>query len=155
MGSTQIPRELEAELAQIAEQEGCELLHVGFRGGVLQLVLDHPEGVNHAHCEAVSKRASALLDIEDFGGQHYVLEVSSPGLDRQLYRPADYRRFEGKKARVTYTDPEGRKVSVVGRLAGYAEAPARITVIEELGKQTAEREIPLDAIQGARLVLDF
>lgn len=59
-------------------------------------------GVSLADCELVAKQASALLDVLDFGNGHYLLEVSSPGLDRQLYGPADYRRFLGRLARITY-----------------------------------------------------
>lgn len=77
-------------------------------------------GVSLGDCEQVAKQASALLDVLDFGGGRYVLEVSSPGLDRQLYRPSDYRRFRGRLARVTFetSGPAGRAVrrTVVARL---------------------------------------
>jgi ribosome maturation factor RimP len=59
-------------------------------------------GVTLADCEQVAKQTSALLDVLDFGNGRYLLEVSSPGLDRQLYRPSDYQRFLGRLARVTY-----------------------------------------------------
>lgn len=113
--------ELRPELEQIAAASGCELVHVELKGGVLRLILDRPEGgVNLADCELVSKQASAYLDVADFGKSRYVLEVSSPGLDRQLYKTADVERFLGKLARVSFTDPAsggtGAKKTVVGRL---------------------------------------
>src|SRR6185369_3709461 len=76
--------ELQPELEAIAESAGCELVHVEIKGGVLRLFLDKPEGITLADCEHVSKLASAYLDVVDFGKSRYVLEVSSPGLDRQL-----------------------------------------------------------------------
>src|SRR5690349_9446948 len=86
--------ELTPELEQIATAAGCELLHVELKGGILRLVLDKPDGgVNLEDCQHVSKQASALLDVLDFGKSRYVLEVTSPGPDRQLYRPRDYERF--------------------------------------------------------------
>src|SRR5688572_18720905 len=88
--------ELVAELEQIAAAAGCQLENAEWKGGVLRLVLDRPEGgVGLTDCEQVSKQVSALLDVVDFGKNRYTLEVSSPGLDRQLYRPRDYARFTG------------------------------------------------------------
>jgi ribosome maturation factor RimP len=87
------------------------------------LFVDKPEGVTLADCQLVSKQVSALLDVLDFGNSRYVLEVSSPGLDRQLYRLQDYERFAGRLARVTYEDPEtGKKKTEVARLRGLRPA---------------------------------
>ena len=81
-----------------------------------------------ADCEHVSRQVSALLDVLDFGTGRYVLEVSSPGLDRQLYKPRDYDRFAGRLARVTFQDPEtGKKKTVVARLQGLRRAGERPT----------------------------
>jgi len=112
--------ELRPELEQIAAANGCELVHVELKGGVLRLILDRPDGgVTLADCELVSKQASAYLDVADFGRSRYVLEVSSPGLDRQLYKPADVERFVGRLARVAFMDPEsGAKKTVAGAATG-------------------------------------
>src|SRR3954468_1088259 len=101
--------EIMPELEAVAQAVGCELVHAELKGGVLRLFVDRPEGVTLAECEQVSRQVSALLDVLDFGAGRYVLEVSSPGLDRQLYRPPDYERFAGHLARVTYEDPETGK----------------------------------------------
>lgn len=116
-----VPPEVERELSELALASGCQLEHVEFKGGVLRLILDRPEGgVTLADCEHVAKQASALLDVLDFGRGRYVLEVGSPGLDRPLYRPRDYQRFLGRLARVTFNDPEtGRKKTVIGRLKAF------------------------------------
>ena len=110
---------IESELRRIALSEGCELLEIEFHGGLLRITLDHPDGVTLEHCQNFSKQASAVLDLEDFGSGSYVLEVSSPGLDRKLYGPRDYERFLGRLVRVTFRVPEtGRKRTVVVTLVG-------------------------------------
>jgi ribosome maturation factor RimP len=152
--------ELQPEIERIAEAAGCELVHAELKGGVLRLFLDKPEGVTLADCEHVSKQVSAYLDVVDFGKSRYVLEVSSPGLDRQLYRPRDYERFVGRRARVTLTDPAtGKKRTVVGRLESFTrpeEAPgeeARVVVVAE---PKGERlEVTLRDIQQARLEIEL
>ena len=89
-------------------------------------------GVSLGDCEHVAKQASALLDVLDFGNGRYLLEVSSPGLDRQLYRPGDYRRFLGRLARVTYELPappapggEGGPGAASGAAAPFAPSAPR------------------------------
>ena len=157
--------ELWDELESIVEHGGCELVHADFRGGTLRLTIDRPEapdggreGVTLADCEHVSKQVSALLDVLDFGRERYLLEVSSPGLDRQLYRPKDYQRFVGSKVRVTYLEPDGgKKRTVVGRLedfrpAGPAGAEGEITVTTEGGERL---DLPLPTIQVARLEIEL
>ena len=152
--------EIQPELEQIAEAAGCELVHVETKGGVLRLFIDKLEGVSLADCEHVSKLASAWLDVMDFGQGRYVLEVSSPGLDRQLYKARDYARFVGHKVRVTVEDPETRKKkTVVGRLEafdlaeGAPEGDARVAVaVEPKGERL---EVSLKDIRVARLEVEL
>lgn len=148
--------DLSAELEGIAEQVGCELVHAEWKGGTLQILIDRPDregGVTLADCERVSKQTSALLDVLDFGNTRYVLEVSSPGLDRQLYRPRDYQRFIGSKARITYSSPEVRKKTLVARLEAFHSEPESVTLLdEESGERTTLR---LDQIQAARLEIEL
>jgi ribosome maturation factor RimP len=150
MPKSAIEPRLEEELAAIAAAQGCELLHAEFQGGVLRLTLDREGGVRLEDCELVSKQASALLDVADFGRGRYTLEVSSPGLDRELYGPRDYARFSGSRVRVRFVDPEsGRRATIAGRLAEYdAERDEiRLTELERDG----ERRIRRQDIQLAKL----
>lgn len=145
---------LRKELASAAEQADCELLHVEFRGSTLRLVLDRPEGIGLAECQSVSRRVSALLDSLEFDPGHYVLEVTSPGLDREFYGPHDYERFVGRLVRVRFQDPSsGRPRTVVGRLAEYEPVDGgRINVVA-----TEDRKkllIRLDEIEKARLEVE-
>jgi ribosome maturation factor RimP len=152
---TIVGEDLEAEFAAITTHAGCELVHAQFKGGTLQLMIDRPEGgVTLADCELVSKQVSALLDVVDFSTRRYVLEVSSPGLDRPLYRARDYERFTGKLVRVTYFAAEGGKRTVVGRLEAYrpaGEGEITVTVTD-----TGERlDLPLGWIKTARLEIEL
>ncbi len=147
--------DLEREIGAVAESAGCELVHAEFKGGTLRLFIDRPEGVTLADCERVSKQVSALLDVLDFGTGRYLLEVSSPGLDRQLYRARDYQRFVGSKVRVTWFEAGARR-TVVGRLTAFDPAGVgAATVAEEGDPGGAAHVIPLDAVATARLEIEI
>lgn len=151
---------LRAELASVAEGTGCELLHVEWKGGVLRLVIDRPQsepdrgGVTHEHCATVSRQASALLDVYDFGAGRYTLEVSSPGLDRPLYRPEDFGRFAGRLARVTYQPPGEGKRTVLVRLREYEPGGGGRALVDDTS--TGELlTIPVAQVLRARLEVEL
>jgi ribosome maturation factor RimP len=109
-----------------------------------------PEGVSHSDCERVSEQLSVLLDVEDLvPGPRYILEVSSPGLDRKLTRPGEFERFAGRKARVTLNEPVEGKSNFEGRLAGYSEGRVKM----EVNGQVVE--LPLQRIKKAQLVVEL
>jgi ribosome maturation factor RimP len=158
MPANALSRELEVELEGIAAARGCELLHAEFAGGVLRLVLDRlgdEGGVGLADCEAVSKEASAVLDVAEFGRGRYTLEVSSPGLDRLFYRPSDYERFLGRRIRCRFRDPEtGKRATVIGRLATYLpENGGEIELTETESKR--DYRIRLAEIEQSRLTIEL
>ena len=108
------------------------------------------EGVSHSDCQAVSEQLSVLLDVEDLvPGPPYVLEVSSPGLDRKLTRPAEFERFAGRKARISMAEPVEAQAYFEGRLAGYAEGRVKLDV------QGRIIELPLAGIRKAQLVVEL
>src|ERR671939_411030 len=85
---------------RVAASMGLELVDVDFRGGgkarMLRITIDKPEGVTHEDCANVSRDVGTILDVEDVvPGGSYLLEVSSPGLDRKLVQSSDYERFLG------------------------------------------------------------
>src|SRR5215472_11625228 len=76
-------------------------LHGGGKSRMLRIFIDKPAGVTHEDCANLSREVSTILDVEDaVPGGPYVLEVSSPGLDRKLVRPADFERFQGSRIKV-------------------------------------------------------
>jgi ribosome maturation factor RimP len=87
----------------------------------VRISIDKPEGVTHADCELVSQQVGTILDVEDVvPGGRYTLEVSSPGVERKLVKPADFERFQGKKVKIALrTAIDGRR-NFEGTLAGFA-----------------------------------
>ena len=146
-----------ADIARLIEPTlqamGFELVRVQFGGGqhrpTLQIMAERVDRQPMAveDCAEISRNISALLDVEDPLPGSYLLEVSSPGIDRPLIRPADYERFAGFEARLETTAPiEGRK-RFRGKLMGLAGD--RVRLAEEGGELT----LPLEQINKAKLLL--
>jgi ribosome maturation factor RimP len=136
-----------------ARSAGVEVVDVEWKVGrqrFLRVFIDKPEGVSHRDCQAVSEQLGVLLDVEDLvPGPRYILEVSSPGLDRKLTRPADFERFTGRRARISMAQPVESQTFFDGRLAGYAEGQVKIDV------QGRIIELPLAGIRKANLVVEL
>jgi ribosome maturation factor RimP len=153
--TTRIDDELNREISAIAKSVACELLQLEFKGGVLRIVLDRAdEAVTVDHCATVSRQVSALLDVMDFGPARYVLEVTSPGLDRPLTRPEDYERFTGRLAKITFEDPDHDvRTTVTGRIERYL--PGGGGTVHLLDEQERPLEIPFGRISRARLEVEL
>ena len=109
--------------------------------------------ISHADCERVSKQLSVILDVEELiPGPGYILEVSSPGMDRALNKPEDFERFKGRLAKITTSEPVGEAKFFEGRLAGFADGRVRL---ELKGKETRTVELPIEMIRKANLVVEF
>jgi len=125
-------------------------------GGTLrtaEVVNDPFPKISHADCERVSQQLSVILDVEELvPGPGYILEVSSPGMDRALKKATDFERFRGRLAKITTTEPIGDAKFFEGRLAGFAEGKVRM---ELKGKVAKTVELPLEAIRKANLVVEF
>src|SRR5271163_3830082 len=110
---------------RVARSAGMDLVDVEWKVGkqrFLRVYIDKPEGISHKDCEAVSNQFSVILDVEDLvPGPHYILEVSSPGLDRKLTKPAEFQRFAGRLARISTAEPVENQKFFEGRLAGFAD----------------------------------
>lgn len=139
---------------RVVWSEGLTLVDVELKGGrvnpLLRVYIDKPEGVSHADCQLVSEQISAILDVEDLFPASYVLEVSSPGLDRKLARPSDFLHFAGRRARLVLREPLGEQRVFEGRLAGFEAGRVRM----DLG-DGAMAEFDLSNILKARLVVEL
>src|SRR6266852_4705912 len=121
--------------------------------GPTEVVHDPYPKISHADCERVSQQLSVILDVEELiPGPGYVLEVSSPGMDRALKKPADFERFRGRLAKISTSEPVGEAKFFEGRLAGFADGKVRM---ELRGKEARTVEVPLEAIRKANLVVEF
>ncbi len=138
---------------RVARSEGLEVVDVEWKVGkqrFLRVYLDKPEGVSHGDCERVSQQLSVILDVEDLvPGPSYVLEVSSPGLDRKLRQPEEYQRFAGRLARISLNEPVENSKFFEGRLAGYEGGMVRLEV------QGRVITLPFSVIRKANLVVEF
>jgi ribosome maturation factor RimP len=142
---------------RVAQAEGLDVLDVEWKVGrqrFLRVVLDKPqgtEGVSHGDCERVSQQLSTILDVEELvpGTAGYVLEVTSPGLDRKLTKPSEFERFAGRRAKISLAAPVEDRTWFEGRLAGYAAGRVELDVD---GRRVS---LPFELIRKAQLVVEF
>lgn len=139
---------------EIAASMAYEIVEVELAGSgrrpTLRVYIDKDGGVNIGDCERMSRELGAVLDVEDLIPGSYNLEVSSPGLDRPLRKPADFRKQLGKLVRiVTRQALEGEQTFFVGRLK---EADEDSFLLE-----TGDREvrIPYESVSKARLEVEI
>src|SRR6266849_9506740 len=122
-------RSVKERVCQLAEQaaidHGVELVHAEVAGPdnrpVVRVFIDKPGGVTHRDCSEVSEQLGTTLDVEDFIHSAYVLEVSSPGLERGLYKRADYERFAGSQAKIKARSPINGQRNFRGLILGVAD----------------------------------
>jgi ribosome maturation factor RimP len=146
---------------RVAHSEGLDIFDVEWKIGkqrLLRVYIDRPpsptepieRAISHNDCERVSQQLSAILDVEDLvPGPGYVLEVSSPGLDRKLIKPSDYERFAGRLARIWLSVPVENQKYLEGRLAGYTEGVVKLKIRDR------EVAVPFDTIRKANLVVEI
>jgi ribosome maturation factor RimP len=131
---------------------GYSIVRIAFTGGrrpTLQIMAERTSDgtMTVEDCEAVSHAVSALLDVADPIASAYVLEVSSPGIDRPLTRRADYERYAGFEAKIELQRMVDGRRRFRGKLLGVEGDDAKLLV----GTDTLR--LPLDAIARAKLVL--
>src|SRR5246127_4271844 len=153
---------IRAAAERVARSEGLEIVDVEWKVGKQRFLrvyidrvpppmtggtsadeaADRDPKISHADCERVSQQLSVILDVEELieGPAGYILEVSSPGLDRALKKPGDFERFVGRLAKISTSEPIGNAKFFEGRLAGFADGKVRM---ELNGKVPRTVEIPL------------
>ncbi|MBI3562236.1 MAG: ribosome maturation factor RimP [Gammaproteobacteria bacterium] len=149
-----LTQRLQALLEPTVESLGCELVGVEFTGqgahSRLRLFIDKPAGITLQDCEQVSRQASALLDVEDPIQGHYALEVSSPGLDRPLFKLADYNRFVGQQVKLRLHQAHAGQRNFKGRIAAVLATNIELTTEEGVAIVLAYSNI-----EKANLIPDF
>ena len=151
--------EITALLVPTVQSLGLELLGAEYLpapgGALLRLYIDVPADLTDARtvgiedCEAVSREVSAQLDVADPISGHYTLEVSSPGVDRPLFTPAQYARFIGETAKVTLKLPQDGRRRLQGTIAQVAGNDVAFNV------DGTDMTVSFDNIDKARLVPDW
>jgi ribosome maturation factor RimP len=131
-------------------------------GRTLRIYIDRTEGVTHEDCAAFSREASTIFDVEEaVPGAAYVLEVSSPGLDRRLFKPEHFERFAGSLVKLSTREPVNGNRHFEGRLVSFAEGRLKVDLDEAGGRKKAKNqvtgiiELPFAEVEKASLVPEF
>jgi ribosome maturation factor RimP len=144
----------------IAARHGCDIVQLTFRqerpGWVLRALVEKHgadprtgSGVDHQLCAALSRELGDALDAEDAIAERYVLELSSPGIERPLTRPTDWVRFAGRAVRIETSAPVGGRKRFRG-VIGAVEGGGVALALEGGGSEI----VPLDAVAKAHLVYE-
>jgi ribosome maturation factor RimP len=149
---------------RVAASSGLEVVEVEFRGGgksrMLRVFLDKPwsgadpmVGVTHEDCANFSREFGTVLDVEDaMPGGPYTLEVSSPGLDRKLIKPADFERFTGSRLKLTTRQPLNNNRHFEGRLESFREG--RLTLDLSVASNKSRKKMGA-GVAGEKIEIDF
>jgi ribosome maturation factor RimP len=150
------------ELAsKVVEDEGFEIVSADILGGgrktILKIVIDKEGGVTIGDCERISRSLEAILDVEDLIKMPYILEVSSPGLDRPLIKQKDFEKNMGKLARVITTERIDNQTFFIGRIIDVGEGWIRLKIEKKGDKEGKSKDIfiPIDKISKANLEIEF
>lgn len=153
MDGISMEERLQEIAARVASENGLELVHVEVgasgRSAAVRIFIDKPEGVTHQDCSAMSHHMGTILDVEDFIHSAYTLEVSSPGLERGLYKREDYERFAGQTAKIKSREPVNGQRNFRGRIEGME---GDHIVFDD--KTNGRVRIPLRGVVKANLEID-
>ena len=133
-------------LKNYADIELVDVEYVKERDWYLRIFIDKPGGIGLDDCQNFSEEFGKILDKESVISGSYILEVSSPGLDRLLKKDRDFVRERGKKVDVTFYAPFDGKKQLTGVLAGF---DGKTLILEDLDP------IPMEKIAAVRLHIDF
>ena len=123
-----------------------EYVHQG-RAKILRIYIDKPEGgITHEDCVAVSQLLSPMLDEDGFITEDYMLEVSSPGVDRPIRKPEDFARFVGEQMKLVAQAPSAGRRRYTGTLKGFEDGLIRM----ECGDETLQ--IHIENLKKANLI---
>ena len=149
-----IAEQIDKIAAQAAKENGVEFVHSEIVGSkrnmTVRIYIDKPEGVTLEDCSTVSRAIEAVIDEDDFMPSSYVLEVSSPGLERPLFSIQDFEKFTGKKAKVKTSEAIGGQANFNGRINAVEDSEI---VFED--KTNGTVRIPFDKVAKANLKVDL
>jgi ribosome maturation factor RimP len=154
MSEQSIESRIREVAATAAVANGLEFVHsevVGARGSLtVRVFIDKPGGVSHEDCAAVSRGIDAILDADDLIPSAYILEVSSPGIERELYSLADFARFAGNMAKVKTRGPVNGQRNFSGKIVAVENEDI---VFED--KTNGIVQFPYSGVVKANLEIDL
>ena len=153
MASSSVEDRVQAIAERVAIDHGLELVHAEVAGPdnkpIVRIFIDKPNGVTHQDCSEVSLHVGTVLDVEDFIHASYTLEVSSPGIERGLYKQQDYERFAGSLAKIRTRKPINGQRNFRGRLLGI---DGEDILFED--RTSGPVRVPLEVVAKANLEMD-
>jgi len=168
MDETEIGEKVLELAGNVAEDEKVELVGLAILGSgrkkLVRVTIDREGGVSIGDCERVSRSLETLLDVEDLFKSSYMLEVSSPGIDRPLTTMKDFERNTGKLAKIVTNEKVGDETCFIGRIIDTGENWIRLRFEKKPLKGRAVKKkgdeeprdvfIPFDRISRARLEIE-
>ena len=153
MASSSVADRVQAIAERVAIDHGLELVHAEVAGPdnkpIVRIFIDKPNGVTHQDCSEVSLHVGTVLDVEDFIHASYTLEVSSPGIERGLYKRLDYERFAGSLAKLRTRKPVNGQRNFRGRLLGI---DGEDILFED--RTSGRVRVPFEVVAKANLEMD-
>jgi ribosome maturation factor RimP len=153
MASSSVEDRVQAIAERVAIDHGLELVHAEVAGPdnkpIVRIFIDKPNGVTHQDCSEVSLHVGTVLDVEDFIHASYTLEVSSPGIERGLYKWQDYERFAGSLAKMRTRKPIHGQRNFRGRLLG---TDGEDIIIDD--RTSGRVRVPFEVVAKANLEMD-
>lgn len=135
----------------VIQSMGYELVGIEFQGstqhGTLRVYIDHENGIGVDDCVAISHQISAILDVEEPIQQAYDLEVSSPGINRPLFKAQDYEQYLGHSAKIKMAVPLNGRRNFKGVLQGVIDSRSVQIIVDNEGY-----DLPISDIAKANLV---
>ncbi|HAF39341.1 MAG TPA: ribosome maturation factor RimP [Gammaproteobacteria bacterium] len=148
MGETGLSKLIEPVVQELGcELWGIEKLQQG-RQVVLKIYIESADGINVDDCARVSRQVSAILDVEDPIPGEYMLEVSSPGVERRLFKPEHFNVCKGEKVQITLRQAFDGRRKFKGLLCGLEDEEVVIRVDD-----AQEIVLPMDSIERARVLM--
>lgn len=156
----ELSKRIEAIIEEPLNARGYSVVRIQFVGShrkVLQIMIERLDGasIGVEDCSTVSRLVSVLLDVQDTIKDSYILEVSSPGLERPLVKPGDYQRFCSQNVVVTTCQPINGRRRFQGRLTSVGESEITLDLASVSKEESSVITIGLENIRAAHLFVDF
>ncbi len=153
-----LTEKVEQILAPSLEHEGYRIVRIQISGNVrkvLQIIIERLDSqeITLDDCVKVSRYASTLLDVEDPFPFAYILEVSSPGIDRPLVKPGDFVRFSGRDIKLSLTEPIHHRKRFIAHLNHADDKCINISFLVDTEELSID--VPYNQINSAKLHVDF
>jgi ribosome maturation factor RimP len=154
MQADSIAEQIDKIAKKAANDNGVEFVHSEIVGSkrnmTVRIYIDKPDGVTLEDCSTVSRAIETVIDADDFIPSSYVLEVSSPGIERPLFTVQDFEKFAGKKAKVKTSESINGQANFNGRIVSVEDSDI---VFED--KTNGSVRIPFEKVAKANLKVDL